>query len=174
MAKTASSGASNRYQGARSNKNKKQDTLIRHEFVGILFYGISAILLLVMIMSSNEFTPLYSVKQFLKGLFGSMLWSAPILTALTGFWILKARGDKQLTKKTVLTTLIVYLFLLTMVEAFSVETISAQMKYTSYMNFMSFAFSARIGAGAIGGLLAWPFYSFMGKLGGFFRSLVGG
>jgi len=37
MAKTASSGASNRYQGARSNKNKKQDTLIRHEFVGILF-----------------------------------------------------------------------------------------------------------------------------------------
>ncbi len=173
MAKTASSGASNRYQGARSNKNKKQDTLIRHEFVGILFYGITAILLLVMIMSSNEFTPLYSVKQFLKGLFGSMLWSAPILTALTGFWILKARGDKQLTKKTVLTTLIVYLFLLTMVEAFSVETISAQMKYTSYMNFMSFAFSARIGAGAIGGLLAWPFYSFMGKLGVLLISLIG-
>ncbi len=173
MAKTASSGASGRYQGARGNKNKKQDTLIRHEFVGILFYGITVLLLVVMLMSSSEFTPLYSVKQFLKGLFGSMLWSAPIVTALTGFWILKARGDKKFTKKTVLTTLIVYLFLLTMVEAFSVETISAQMKYTSYMNFMSFAFSARIGAGAIGGLLAWPFYSFMGKLGVLLISFIG-
>ena len=173
MAKTASSGASGRYQGARGNKNKKQDTLISYEFAGILFYGITALLLLVMIMSSSEFTPLYSVKQFLKGLFGSMLWSAPIVTALTGFWILKARGDKKLTKKTVISTLIVYLFLLTMVEAFSVETISAQMKYTSYMNFMSFAFSARIGAGAIGGLLAWPFYSFMGKLGVLLISFIG-
>lgn len=170
MANTNSSG---RYQGARSNKGKKQDALIHYEFVGILFYGITALLLLIMIMSSNEFTPLYSVKQFLKGLFGSMLWSAPIVTALTGFWILKARGDKKLTKKPVLTTLIVYLFVLTMVEAFSVETISGQMKYTGYMNFMSFAFSSRIGAGAIGGLMAWPFYRFMGKLGVLLISFIG-
>ena len=141
MAKTASSGAPRRYQGARDNKkNNTKDALIRHEFLGILMYGITVLLLVVMIMSTNEFTPLYSVKQFLKGLFGSMLFSAPIVTALTGFWVLKARGDKKLTKKNVFTTLIVYLFLLTMIEAFSIETISQKMNYTSYMNFMSFAF----------------------------------
>ena len=168
MARTASSG---RYPGARTNKNKNQDNLIRYEFLGILFYGIAALLVVIMIMSTNEFTPLYSVKQFLKGLFGSMLWSAPIWAALTGFWILRAKGDKKRTQKCVLTTLIAYLFALTMTEAFFIETVISEMKYTSYMNFMSFAFKMRIGAGAIGGLIAWPFYSFMGKLGVILLSL---
>ena len=173
MAKTASSGASSRSQGARGNKGKQAENLIRHEFLGVFMYGITGLLLLVLIMSASEYKPLYSVKQFLKGLFGGMLWSAPILTAVTGFWILKARGDKKMTQKCVITTLVVYLFLLTFIEAFSIETIAAQMKYTSYVNFISFAFTSRIGGGALGALLAWPFYSFMGKLGVLMISILG-
>ncbi len=165
MANTPSVRASGRNTSARGAKKNQTDTIIRYEFLGVLLYGITLLFLPVLFINPDEFGAMYSIKLFLKGIFGSMLWSAPIMTALSGFWIYRARGNKKATKKTVFTSLIVYFFLLTFVHAFSIETIAGEMKYQSYANFMSFSYSMKIGAGALGGILSWPVYRLMGMLG---------
>lgn len=172
MAKAPSNRSGSRAGNTRSNKKNQNNQLVRHEFLGALMAGVTLIFVIILLSNANEYHAFYTVKQFFKGLFGSMLWSAPIYTALTSYLIFSAKGDKQTTVKTTLTALSLYICLLTIVEAFSVEAIQKEMKYDSYINFISFAFSKRIGGGVIGAFLAWPFYRFMGKLGVVLISLI--
>ena len=148
---------------ARSKKAQEMDT--RRDFAFILMIGLAALTLFIACIRPDEYSSLYSLKQIVSGLVGSMGWTLPIMFAWAGVLAYRSNGQKNQLAKMFLLIFLFELCLLSAVEAFSCDLIARRMKIPGYINFLSMAWKNHAGGGMLGALLARPVQSLITQWG---------
>ena len=96
--------------------------------------------------------------------------SVGVLIALFFIWIgalmVFSIIGKRIRIITTLTNVLLFLCAFAAVQLFSAQAVFARMSITSFANFVSKSYQYGSGGGAIGALLAYPLYTYLGKWGG--------
>lgn len=170
MGRTAKPAARGGKTTARSKKAQEMDT--RRDFAFILMIGLAALTLFIACIRPDEYSSLYTLKQTVSGLVGSMGWTLPIMFAWAGVLAYRSNGQKNQLAKMFLLIFLFELCLLSAVEAFSCERIARRMRISGYINFLSMAWKEHAGGGLLGALFSRPIQSLIGQWGTLLIAIV--
>ena len=135
----------------------------------------SAMILLgyVLCVTPEPGTAMIAVRDVLCGLGGKIAIVIPIMLGwIATLLAMKGFGKKVSNWKCVLDG-VLWLCLFTMVHMFAAESvIRDRMTIHTFANFVSKSYAFGAGGGAIGALLAWPAYTYLGTFGGVLAALL--
>ena len=136
-------------------------------------YGVMVLLGYVVCVTPQPGTAMGAIRNVLCGLGGTLAIVIPIMFGWVATLLaLKVAGKRVSTWKSVLDG-VLWLCLFTVVHMFATEdVIRNRMTIHTFANFVSKSYSFGAGGGAIGALLAWPFYSYLGTFGGVIATLL--
>ncbi|MEE1200610.1 MAG: hypothetical protein U0L09_08145, partial [Christensenellales bacterium] len=134
----------------------------------VVLYGLALLMGYIVLAVPEAGTAMGSVRSVLTGLCGSLAIMVPAMLVWGGTLLTLSWKEKPVSAwRTVLDGLL-FLFLLTAVQLFYVEIIIRdRMTIHSFANFVDKSYGYGFGGGALGALLAWFLYQFMGCTGGF-------
>ena len=135
--------------------------------LAVIMFGIAAVLIYISFATPIQDTGMDLLRNTMRGLGGTVnsllgavfIWIGVML-------ILSARG-RELKVINIIMNAILFLCGFTVVQLFSAEYIlENRMSITSFANFVAMSFKLGFGGGAIGALLAYPLYTYLGSWGG--------
>lgn len=170
MGRTAKPASRGGRTTARSKKAQEMDT--RRDFAFILMIGLAILTLFIACIRPDEYSRLYTLKQTVSGLVGSMGWTLPIMFAWAGVLAYRSDGQKKQLAKMFLLIFLFELCLLSAVEAFSCDRIARRMRISGYFNFLSWAWKEHAGGGMLGALLGRPVQSLISQWGALLLFIV--
>ena len=136
-------------------------------------FGLALLMLYITVAPPQAGTAMGAIRDVMRGLGGS---ANPVM-ALVMVWVgvllvFSARG-KRVRVVNVIMNALLFLSVFTAVQLFSARTIIEQhMSITTFANFVSKSYQYGRGGGAIGALLAYPLYIYLGQWGGLIVTLV--
>jgi len=141
--------------------------------LSVLFFGIAILTAYLTIGAPEDGTAMGAIRGVLYGLGGSIAVVLPIVMAWLGtIMALHASGKPVSVVRSVCDGALFFL-LFTAVQLFSTEEIlTNHMVVRTFSNYIVQSYRAALGGGAIGGLLAWPLYTALGKWGGLIAVLL--
>ena len=139
----------------------------------IACFGASVLLFYIAVAAPQQGTAMGAIRDVMRGLGGSLSVALPLVFAWAGvLCILAVRGKNPPVWKMIL-DLAMVLALFAAVHVFFAERIRLErMTISGFTNFVSKSYGYGKGGGALGALLAWPFYRYLGVAGGFIAAMV--
>ena len=136
-------------------------------------FGLALLMLYITVAPPQAGTAMGAIRDVMRGLGGS---ANPVM-ALVLVWVgvllvFSARG-KRVRVLNIIMNALLFLAVFTAVQLFSARTIIEQhMSITTFAYFVSKSYQYGRGGGAIGALLAYPLYIYLGQWGGLIVTLV--
>ncbi len=135
-------------------------------------FGVALLMGYLSLVAPTAGTAMGAIRNVLQGFGGSIC----VLIALFFVWIgvllaLSSRG-MRIRVVNVITNVILFLCGFAAVQLFSAKNVFAQMSITSFANFVSKSYQYGRGGGALGALLAYPLYTYLGQWGGLIALLL--
>lgn len=130
-------------------------------------YGLAVLLIYLAVAQAQPGTAMGAIRDVMRGIGGSV----NLLLALVMAWIgtllvFSARGKRVRVLNIIMNSLL-FLLIFTAVQLFSARTVIEQhMSITTFANFISKSYQYGHGGGALGALLAYPLYIYLGEWGG--------
>ncbi len=136
-------------------------------------FGLALLMLYITVAPPQAGTAMGAIRDVMRGLGGG---ANPVM-ALVLVWVgvllvFSARGRRVRVLNVVMNALL-FLCVFTAVQLFSARTVIEQhMSITTFANFVSKSYQYGRGGGAIGALLAYPLYMYLGQWGGLIVTLI--
>ena len=111
-------------------------------------------------------TAMGRIRDVLRGFGGSVSVLIALFLAWIGALLVFSVAGKRIRIVTTITNLLLFLCAFAAVQLFSAQAVFARMSITSFANFVSKSYQYGGGGGAIGALLAYPLYTYLGEWGG--------
>lgn len=133
----------------------------------VVLFGAAVLFTYITVAPPTPGTAMSAIRDILRGLCGNMsLLFSLILIWIGVLLIFSARGKRVRVLNIILNSLL-FLCIFTAVQLFSTRTVmEEQMSITSFANFVNKSYLYARGGGAIGALLAYPLYLYLGQWGG--------
>ena len=111
-------------------------------------------------------TAMGRIRDVLRGFGGSVSVLIALFLAWIGALLVFSIIGKRIRIVTTITNVLLFLCAFAAVQLFSAQAVFARMSITSFANFVSKSYQYGGGGGAIGALLAYPLYTYLGEWGG--------
>ena len=135
--------------------------------LAVIMFGIAAVLLYISFAAPVQGTGMDIFRNAMRGLGGTVNPLLGIIFIWIGVMLILSARGKQLKVINIIMNALLFLCGFTVVQLFSAEYIlENRMSITSFANFVAMSFKVAIGGGAIGALLAYPLYTYLGSWGG--------
>ena len=138
----------------------------------IVLFGLAVLMLYIALAVPQPGTLMGAIRDIMRGLGGSLSVALALIPAWAGLLCalsLKGRGVSPL--RAIADGLLI-LCLFTAVHVFFAERIVLErMTIRTFANFVSKSYAYGAGGGALGALLGWPLYRYLGAAGGFIATL---
>ncbi len=151
------------------SRNKRPQPGVGPVLAGIVSFGLAALLFYIAVTKPEAGTAMGAIKGVLKGLGGSVAFMLPLIFVWIGvLCVRKGRGRRVSVWRAILDALLIVCGF-TAVELFFVGRVAASGisgHVFGYSDFIVKAYNYGAGGGALGGLIAWPLYKYVGAWGG--------
>ena len=140
----------------------------------IAIFGLAVLLMYIVLVEPQAGTVMGEIRGVIRGLGGKLCYLLPPVLAWAGVLCLfAARGRHVSVVKTLVDVLMVLTFFAG-IHVFSIRKIWVENGLTqnSLMNIVTWSYRSGEGGGALGALLGWPLYHYVGEAGGFIASLL--
>ncbi len=133
----------------------------------VALYGIALLLAYVTFASPVDGTAMGAIRGVLVGLGGSCAILIPCVFAWIATLMAMSAAEKKLSAWRCAVDGVLFLCAFTAAQLFVAETvIQTRMSISGFANFVDKSYAYGSGGGAVGALLAWPLYTYLGKWGG--------
>lgn len=158
-----------------SKENKEQQyeeqpertSLPARILIAVVCFGLAVLMLYLAFATPQPDTGMAGFQNVLRGLGGALTPLLALVFVWIGVMMVFAAQGKKNRLLNIITNALLFLCGFTAVQLFSTEAIIHQrMTIQSFANFVSMSYSYAGGGGAIGALLAYPLYSYLGCWGG--------
>lgn len=162
----ASKKSSSARKGISAKKNKNTQAQRRSMGVELLGLGIVCVAVVSFVVLLSSDNPSNAIRSLLEGLGGKLSFAIPFIILWVGVLTLFF-GSKQHDIPRIFMTSGCILFFFSMVHLFYSEQIMSRLQLGGgWLNFIEQSFFDRAGTGALGALLAYPVYKYVGQWGG--------
>ena len=152
----------------------RQETVPAKSLIAsVLCYGLAILLGYLAVGTPESGTAMGAIRGVLFGLGGSVAILLPIAIAWLGTLAALRASGKRVSVIRFIGDGLLFVLLFTAVQLFSTEEIIVNhMVARTFFNYIVQSYRVAIGGGALGGLLAWPLYTLVGKWGGLIAVLL--
>ena len=156
-----------------SIEKRESSGTIGRIIAAVLLYGLTLLLAYIALAIPETGTAMGSIRAVLNGLGGSLAVVLPLILAwIATLCALSAAGRKISIWRSAVDG-VLFLALFTAVQLFVTENIIRnRMTIQTFANYVSKSYGYGAGGGALGALLAWPLYRYLGKWGGLLATLL--
>ena len=163
-------------QGLRRREYEDRDSGSRAPLLvlaAIAIFGLAVLMLYIAVVEPQQGTAMGAIRDVMRGLGGHLSPVLALMVAWAGvLCIFAVRGRRMPVYKIILDTVMVAA-IFAAVHMFLIESIYAKYEHMLGMaDFVSKSYRSGIGGGAIGALIAWPLYRYLGVAGGFIACLL--
>ena len=139
----------------------------------VALYGVALLLAYVTLAAPVDGTAMGAIRGALVGLGGSCAILIPCMFAWVATLLAMSAAEKKLSAWRCAVDGVLFLCAFTAAQLFVAETVIAKrMTISGFANFVDKSYGYGGGGGAIGALLAWPLYVYLGKWGGLLGALL--
>lgn len=139
----------------------------------VALYGVMALLIYIVFAPPESGTGMGPIRDVLCGLGGSLSILIPIMLGWLATLVALSATSKKIPVWKSIFDGFLFVLVFTIGQLTVAETvIHDRMTISGFANFVDKSYTFGRGGGAIGALLAWPLYSYVGKIGGIFVSLL--
>ena len=132
----------------------------------IVCFGLALLTGYLSLVAPTAGTAMGKFRDVLRGLGGSVSLLIALFLAWIGALMVFSIVGKRVRIITTITNVLLFLCAFAAVQLFSAQAVFARMSLTSFANFIGMSFQHGSGGGAIGAILAYPLYSYLGEWGG--------
>ncbi|MBQ6375083.1 MAG: hypothetical protein IJJ45_11445, partial [Clostridia bacterium] len=139
----------------------------------VALIGLSALLTYIAVATPQQGTAMEVIRDVMRGLGGSLSVVLPLTVTWAGVLCFMSGRGRSISVFRVACDVVMIMALFAGVHVFFARRIvTERMTITSFANFVSKSYSYGEGGGALGALLGWPFYHYLGTAGGCMASLA--
>ena len=132
----------------------------------VVCFGLALLTGYLSLVAPTAGTAMGKFRDVLRGLGGSVSLLIALFLAWIGALMVFSIVGKRVRIITTITNVLLFLCAFAAVQLFSAQAVFARMSLTSFANFIGMSFQHGSGGGAIGALLAYPLYTYLGEWGG--------
>ena len=132
----------------------------------VICFGLALLTGYLSLVAPTAGTAMGRIRDVLRGFGGSVSVLIALFLAWIGALLVFSIIGKRIRIVTTITNLLLFLCAFAAVQLFSAQAVFARMSITSFANFVSKSYQYGGGGGAIGALLAYPLYIYLGEWGG--------
>ena len=132
----------------------------------VVCFGLALLTGYLSLVAPTAGTAMGAIRSVLQGFGGSVGVLIALFFAWIGVLLVLSMRGRRIRIITTVTNVLLFLCAFAAVQLFSASAVFAQMSITSFANFVSKSFQYGRGGGAIGALLAYPLYTYLGEWGG--------
>ena len=141
--------------------------------IAVALFGLAVLLLYLCFAAPQEGTAMGAIRDALRGLGGSLCFALPLILVWAGaLCVAAARGRRPSAFRIVCDALLIFLLFAAVQIFFAERIVRERMTLSGFSNFVDKSYGYGSGGGAIGALLAWPLYRYLGVAGGFIAALL--
>ena len=129
-------------------------------------FGLALLMGYLSLVAPTAGTAMGAIRNVLQGFGGSVSVLIALFFAWIGGLLVFSIAGKRIRIVTTITNVLLFLCAFAAVQLFSAKNVFAQMSITSFANFVSKSYQYGRGGGALGALLAYPLYTYLGEWGG--------
>ncbi len=163
-----------------ANQNKQSVYEDRPEGVGapgkiigaVACFGIALLLGYISLVAPTAGTAMGAIRDVLRGAGGSVSVLISLFFVWVGVLLVFSARNRRVRIVNIITNVLLFLCAFAAVQLFSAVQVFGRMSITSFANFVSKSYQYGKGGGAIGALLAYPLYTYLGKWGGLIALLL--
>ena len=139
----------------------------------VALFGLAVLLMYIALAEPQQGTLMGQVRDVMRGLGGDMAFALPLMVAWAGvLCVLAARGGRVSTFRTVADVFMALCAFAAVHIFFAQRVVVERMTILGFANFVAKSYGYGRGGGAVGALLAWPMYRYLGVAGGFIAALL--
>ena len=139
----------------------------------VALYGITLLLGYIALATPQKGTAMGAIRDVLSGLGGSCAILIPAMLAWIATLVARAAADKKVSIWKSAVDGLLFICAFTVAQLLVAETVvQTKMTISGFANFVDKSYAYGRGGGAIGALLAWPLYSYLGTWGGILAALL--
>ena len=136
-------------------------------------FGVALLMLYITVAPPQAGTAMGAIRDVMRGLGGSVNPAMALVLVWVGVLLVCSARGRRVRVLNVIMNALLFLSFFTAVQLFSARTVIEQhMSITTFANFVSKSYQFGRGGGAIGALLAYPLYLYLGQWGGLIVILV--
>ena len=136
-------------------------------------FGLALILEYIALISPTPGTLMGNIRDVMRGLGGDLSFALPLTLGYAGVLCLfSAKGRRVSIVKAIIDLVMVLCIFAGFHVFFAERIIVERMTIMGFANFVSKSYRAAQGGGAVGALLCWPMYRYLGVAGGFIAALL--
>ncbi len=136
-------------------------------------FGAAVLMIYLAVARPEAGTAMGAIRDVLRGVGGSIHPLLSLVMVWIGVLLIFSARSKRIRKLNLILNGLLFLCAFTAVQIFSARTIIEQhMSITTFANFVNKSYQYGHGGGALGALLAYPLYIYLGKWGGFIVILI--
>ena len=132
----------------------------------VICFGLALLTGYLSLVAPTAGTAMGRIRDVLRGFGGSVSVLIALFLAWIGALLVFSIIGKRIRIVTTITNVLLFLCAFAAVQLFSAQAVFARMSITSFANFVSKSYQYGGGGGAIGALLAYPLYTYLGEWGG--------
>ena len=141
--------------------------------VAVALFGLAILLMYIALAAPQQGTAMGAIRNVMRGLGGSLFVLIPLLLVWGGVLFIFAAKGKKLSVWRILVNLLLVVCLFTAVHLFFAERIVRErMTISGFSNFVAKSYGYGSGGGAVGALIAWPLYRYLGVWGGLIADIL--
>ena len=139
----------------------------------VALFGLAVLMLYLCLAEPQPGTAMGAIRDVMRGLGGSICFVLPLTLAWGGMLCVSAaRGHRVPVPVAVADGLLIVCLFAAVHVFFAERIIRERMTISGFTNFVAKSYGFNMGGGAIGALLAWPLYRYLGVAGGFIAALL--
>ena len=133
----------------------------------VVCFGLAVLLVYLAVAQPQVGTAMETIRDVMRGVGGSLNLLLSLMLVWIGVLLVFSAKDKRVRILNVIMNFLLFMCAFTAVQLFSARTIiEQQMHLTTFANFVVKSYLNGAGGGAIGSLLAYPLYIYVGQWGG--------
>ncbi|MDO5323202.1 MAG: DNA translocase FtsK [Clostridia bacterium] len=132
----------------------------------VVCFGLALLTGYLSLVAPTAGTAMGKIRDVILGFGGSVSVLIALFLAWIGVLLVFSVAGKRIRIVTTITNVLLFLCAFAAVQLFSAQAVFARMSITSFANFVSKSYQHGGGGGAIGALLAYPLYTYLGEWGG--------
>ena len=139
----------------------------------VALYGAMLLLGYIVLATPEAGTAMGAIRDVLSGLGGTMAIVIPLIFGWVATLLALAAAGRKVSVWRSVVDGVLFVCLFTAVQLVVAEdVIHNRMTIMTFANFVNKSYSYGAGGGAIGALLAWPLYGYLGKVGGILATIL--